>query len=61
MVVSVKTINLGDIDGYLTLRNNRIDINLKCDSEFSDVLNADITEALRIWQFITITFVPDTD
>lgn len=44
MVVSVKTINLGDIDGYLTLRNNRIDINLKCDSEFSDVLNMHKTQ-----------------
>lgn len=39
MVVSVKTINLGEIDGYLTLRNNRLDVNLKCDSEFADVLN----------------------
>lgn len=39
MVVSVKTINLGEIDGYLTLRNNTIDVNLKCDSKFEDVIN----------------------
>lgn len=39
MVVSVKTINLGDVDGYLTMRDNRIDVNLKCDSNFTSVLN----------------------
>ncbi|MDO5517396.1 MAG: flagellar hook-length control protein FliK [Clostridium sp.] len=44
MVVSVKTINLGEIDGYLTLKNNRLDVNLKCDSEFSDVLNIHKTQ-----------------
>ena len=44
MVVSVKTINLGDIDGYLTLKNNRIDVNLKCDSKFIDVLNMHKTQ-----------------
>lgn len=39
MVVSVKTINLGDVDGYLTMRDNRIDVNLKCDRDFTSVLN----------------------
>lgn len=39
MVVSVKTVNLGDIDGYLTMRENKIDVNLKCDSNFTSVLN----------------------
>ncbi len=39
MVVSVKTINLGEVDGYLTMRENRIDINLKCESNFTLVLN----------------------
>jgi len=39
MVVSVKTINLGDIDGYLTMRENKIDVSLKCDSDFTSVLN----------------------
>lgn len=39
MVVSVKTINLGEVDGYLTMKDNRIDVNLKCDSEFASVLN----------------------
>lgn len=44
MVVSVKTINLGEIDGFLTLRNNRLDVNLKCDSKFSDILNIHKTQ-----------------
>ena len=44
MVVSVKTINLGEIDGYITLANNRLDVNLKCDLEFSDVLNMHKTQ-----------------
>ena len=39
MVVSVKTINLGDIDGYLTMRENKIDVKLKCESDFTSVLN----------------------
>lgn len=39
MVVSVKTINLGDVDGYLTMRENKIDVNLKCDRDFTSVLN----------------------
>lgn len=39
MVVSVKTIKLGEIDGYLTMRENKIDIKLKCESDFTSVLN----------------------
>lgn len=39
MVVSVKTIKLGDVDGYLTMKENRIDVKLKCDDEFTYVLN----------------------
>jgi hypothetical protein len=39
MVVSVKTINLGEVDGYLTMRENKIDVKLKCESNFTSVLN----------------------
>ncbi|AJH01679.1 hypothetical protein LF65_05154 [Clostridium beijerinckii] len=39
MIVSVKTANLGEVDGYLTLRDNRIDVNLKCESHFASILN----------------------
>ena len=39
MVVSVKTINLGEVDGYLTMKDNRIDVNLKCNSEFASIIN----------------------
>ena len=39
MVVSVKTINLGDVDGYLTMKENKIDVKLKCESDFTSVLN----------------------
>ncbi|MBE6063493.1 MAG: flagellar hook-length control protein FliK [Clostridium butyricum] len=39
MVVSVKTINLGEVDGYITLRNNKLDVKLKCDSEVSDIIS----------------------
>ena len=39
MVVSVKTMNLGNVDGYLTMRENRIDVNLKCDRDFTSVIN----------------------
>lgn len=39
MVVSVKTINLGEVDGYLTMRENRIDVMLKCEKEFISTVN----------------------
>lgn len=39
MIVSVKTSHLGEVDGYLTIRDNRIDVNLKCESEFTSTIN----------------------
>lgn len=39
MVVSVKTINLGEIDGYITMIPNKINIKLKCEDEFTRILN----------------------
>ncbi|BCZ48861.1 hypothetical protein psyc5s11_49280 [Clostridium gelidum] len=39
MVVSVKTINLGEVDGYVTMRENKIDVKLKCERDFTSVLN----------------------
>ena len=44
MVVSVKTINLGEVDGYLTMKENRIDVKLKCESDFTSVLNHNKTK-----------------
>ncbi|MGL4772697.1 MAG: flagellar hook-length control protein FliK [Clostridium sp.] len=35
MVVSIQTINLGTIDGYLTFKNNNLDVELKCLKEVS--------------------------
>ncbi|AOR24509.1 hypothetical protein [Clostridium taeniosporum] len=39
MVVNVKTINLGNVDGYLSLRDNKIDINLKCYDKHLNILS----------------------
>lgn len=39
MVLSVKTINLGEVDGYLTMKEKKIDVKLECESEFTSVLN----------------------
>ncbi|MGG7178077.1 flagellar hook-length control protein FliK [Clostridium paraputrificum] len=39
MVVSVKTVNLGTIDGYLSIREKRLDVDLKCDEKFVKPLN----------------------
>ncbi|MDR3596058.1 flagellar hook-length control protein FliK [Clostridium sp.] len=39
MIVSVKTAHLGEVDGYLTIRDNRIDVNLKCESDFASTIN----------------------
>lgn len=39
MVVAVKTINIGNIDGYLYVRNNKLDVNLKCEKSFVKILS----------------------
>lgn len=49
MILSIKTSNLGDIDGYLTMRENKIDVNLKCDDKYTIVLDnhkKELTEGL---------------
>lgn len=38
MVLSVKTINLGEIDAYLTLKPQYVKVDLKCDDKFDMVL-----------------------
>jgi hypothetical protein len=38
MIVSVKTVNLGEVDGYLTMRDNRINVNLECDSDYTSII-----------------------
>ena len=38
MVVSVKTINIGNIDGYLKVRDSNLDIDLKCDEEYMKII-----------------------
>lgn len=39
MVLSIKTSNLGEIDGYLTMKENKIDVNLRCDDKYTIVLD----------------------
>lgn len=59
MVVSVKTVNMGEVDGYLTLKDNKIDVNLKCESEFTSILNKNkvkLSDGLRtLGLFVNIT------
>jgi hypothetical protein len=62
MVVSVKTISLGDVDGYLTMRDNRIDVNLKCDSNFTSVINNNKSKLVdglsSLGLFVNVTVSP---
>lgn len=39
MVLTINTSNLGEIDGYLTMRDKKIDVNLKCDDRYTIVLD----------------------
>ncbi|MBK1813914.1 hypothetical protein JHL18_25230 [Clostridium sp. YIM B02505] len=39
MVVTVKTFNLGTVDGYLNLKNKLLSIDLKCDGKFVKALD----------------------
>lgn len=62
MVVSVKTINLGEIDGYITMIPNKIDIKLKCDNRFTEILNKNkdkLIEGLATaGHYVTVTVTP---
>ena len=39
MVVSVKTINLGSIDGYLKVKDSTLDIDIKCEEKYHGVID----------------------
>ncbi|MGL5354512.1 MAG: hypothetical protein ACRDA5_14530, partial [Clostridium sp.] len=39
MVVTVKTVNLGVVDGYIKVLENKIDIDLKCEKSFMKILD----------------------
>lgn len=39
MVVSVDTVNLGSVDGYLSIKNSYINVNIKCDEKMINVLS----------------------
>lgn len=38
MIVSVKTLNLGNVDAYINLKNKNLDIDLKCSKEYVKIL-----------------------
>ncbi|WP_286904988.1 hypothetical protein [Clostridium sp. UBA1652] len=39
MIVSVKTLNLGNVDAYIKLQNKNLDIDLKCSKEYVKILD----------------------
>ncbi|SHI24183.1 hypothetical protein [Clostridium intestinale] len=39
MIVSVKTLNLGNVDAYIKLQNKNLDIDLKCSKEYIKILD----------------------
>ena len=39
MVVSVQTINLGNVDGYLKVRDLNLDIDIKCEDRYMKIIN----------------------
>lgn len=39
MVVSVDTVNLGSVDGYLSIKNSYINVNIKCDEKMINALS----------------------
>lgn len=38
MVLSVKTINLGSVDGYIGISNNKLDVDIKCNKEYVKIV-----------------------
>lgn len=56
MVLSVKTINLGSVDGYIGINNKRLNIEIKCDKEYINIVNSSkkqLIEGLSDLGFIT--------
>ncbi|MBE6049656.1 MAG: hypothetical protein E7214_03090 [Clostridium sp.] len=39
VVVAVKTLNLGTVDGYITVHGNNITVNMKCEERVTKILN----------------------
>lgn len=59
LVVSVKTINLGIIDSYLTINNKNLKVNLQCENEYVTLLKTGreaLEEGLK-----TLGFYPSID
>lgn len=57
MVVSVKTVNIGDIDSYISVRDNNLDIKMKCDGKYVKLINS-AKDSLKI-QLNEIGFISD--
>ena len=62
LIVAVKTINLGTVDGYLKVNGTNLNVNIKCDEEFVKVINKTkekLLEGLKTLGFFTsITVTP---
>ncbi|PRR83030.1 hypothetical protein [Clostridium vincentii] len=62
MIVAVRTINLGTVDGYLKVNGTNLNVNIKCDDEFVKVIDKTkekLLEGLKNLGFFTsITVTP---
>lgn len=62
MIVAVRTINLGTVDGYLKVNGTNLNVNIECDEEFVKTINKTkekLLEGLKALGFFTsITVTP---
>ncbi|HEY5525543.1 MAG TPA: hypothetical protein VIK26_09460 [Clostridium sp.] len=62
LILAVKTLNLGTVDGYLKVNGANLNVNIKCDEEFVKVINKTkekLLEGLKTLGFFTsITVTP---
>ena len=62
LIVAVKTVNLGTVDGFLRVSGSSLNVNIKCDEEYIKMINKSkdkLLEGLKTLGFFTsITVTP---
>ncbi|MGL4873197.1 MAG: hypothetical protein ACRC30_00900 [Clostridium sp.] len=61
VIVSLKTINLGYIDGYIHLNNNNMDVKLKCDKEIVSIIKGNITNLKKALEKMNLNIKVDVE
>ena len=57
MVVNIKTINLGDIDGFITMNPKKINIQIQCDNKYVNLFNKHKSELIDGLSYVNNNYI----